>query len=79
MNEKKDYSHVYWIGGSPCSGKSTIAEMITKDYGYTYYQCDLFNEKHVNASNPSLWTEAEAFRRTTKRLNGILIYENSRE
>ncbi|WP_339294182.1 hypothetical protein MKY82_19670 [Paenibacillus sp. FSL W7-1279] len=53
MNEKKDYSHVYWIGGSPCSGKSTIAEMITKDYGYTYYQCDLFNEKHVHSCNPS--------------------------
>lgn len=53
MNEKKDYSHVYWIGGSPCSGKSTIAEMITKDYGYTYYQCDLFNEKHVDSCNPS--------------------------
>lgn len=53
MNEKKDYSHVYWIGGSPCSGKSTIADMIAKEYGYTYYQCDLFNEKHVNASDPS--------------------------
>ena len=52
MNEKKT-TPIYWIGGSPCSGKSTIAEMITKDYGYTYYQCDLFNEKHVNACKSS--------------------------
>ncbi|ETT66154.1 hypothetical protein MHI43_19085 [Paenibacillus sp. FSL H8-0457] len=53
LTEKKDYSHVYWIGGSPCSGKSTIAEKLAKDYSCTYYQCDLFNEKHVSICHPS--------------------------
>lgn len=53
LSEKKDYSHVYWIGGSPCSGKSTIAEKLARDFSCTYYQCDLFNEKHVTICHPS--------------------------
>ena len=33
-------NNVYFIGGSPCCGKSTIAEMICKQYGYQYYKAD---------------------------------------
>lgn len=37
----------YYIGGSPCSGKSTIAEMIVKEYGFEYYKIDDFLQKHM--------------------------------
>jgi len=30
----------YYIGGSPCSGKSTIAEMLVENYGFQYYKLD---------------------------------------
>lgn len=33
---------VYYIGGSPCSGKSTIAERIAETYGFAYYKLDDF-------------------------------------
>lgn len=33
---------VYYIGGSPCSGKSTIAERIVAKYGFTDYKLDDF-------------------------------------
>ena len=32
--------NIYWIGGSPCSGKSTIAELLCKEFGFDYYKCD---------------------------------------
>lgn len=32
--------NIYWIGGSPCSGKSSIAELLTEKYGFIYYKCD---------------------------------------
>lgn len=31
---------IYYIGCSPCSGKSTMAEMIAAKYGYCYYKLD---------------------------------------
>ena len=35
-------NHIYYIGGSPCCGKSTIAEKISKKYGFQYYKPDDF-------------------------------------
>lgn len=32
--------NVYILGGSPCSGKSTIAGMLQKEYGFYYYKVD---------------------------------------
>lgn len=31
---------IYWIGGSPCSGKSSITEKLAKRYGFHYYKFD---------------------------------------
>ena len=36
---------VLFIGGSPCSGKSTLAEKISRDYGACYYKADDFLEE----------------------------------
>lgn len=33
---------VYYIGGSPGSGKSTIANKLSKEYGFAYYKLDDF-------------------------------------
>ena len=31
---------IYYIGGSPCSGKSTVAEALMKQYGLAYFKVD---------------------------------------
>ena len=31
---------VYYIGGSPCSGKSTVAEALAEHYGFGYFKVD---------------------------------------
>lgn len=33
-------NNIYWLGGSPCSGKSTCAEILQKKFGLHYYKCD---------------------------------------
>lgn len=33
-------NEVYYIGGSPCSGKSTVAEQMAEDYGLLYFKID---------------------------------------
>jgi hypothetical protein len=33
-------NHVYWIGGSPCSGKSSIVDALATQHGLSRYQAD---------------------------------------
>jgi len=37
---------VLWIGGSPCSGKSTIAQRLSATFGLRIYSCDDAFERH---------------------------------
>ncbi len=37
---------VYWIGGAPCAGKSTVAQSLADRYNLHYYQCDAHFEVH---------------------------------
>ncbi|MCB9156204.1 MAG: hypothetical protein H6645_03700 [Caldilineaceae bacterium] len=37
---------VYWLGGSPCAGKSTVSEMIAEQLGWQVYHCDDWDEVH---------------------------------
>jgi hypothetical protein len=39
-------SHVMWIAGSPCSGKSTISHTITRIYVFLDYHVDALAENH---------------------------------
>ncbi len=43
---KHDLSHVYWIGGSACAGKTTIADILAKDHGFTVYHCEEHGYEH---------------------------------
>lgn len=36
------------IGGSPCSGNSTVAERISKEYGAYYFKVDDFLDEFIN-------------------------------
>jgi 2-phosphoglycerate kinase len=41
-------SEIYFIGGSPCSGKSTIAERLTEKYKFQYFRFDDFLEEYIS-------------------------------
>lgn len=44
MNILRD---IYWIGGSPCAGKTSISEMLVEKYDFTLYRCDDYLDKHI--------------------------------
>jgi len=48
----KALANVYWIGGSPCSGKSSIAEALAAAYGLQLYHADDAYVRHANAVTP---------------------------
>lgn len=43
---------IFWIGGSSCSGKSTLAKMLADKHGLQYYSCDDHFYKHVQFISP---------------------------
>lgn len=43
---KKELENVYIIGGNACAGKSTMAKMLAKKYGFTLYQMDMHYDEH---------------------------------
>jgi 2-phosphoglycerate kinase len=45
-------ANVYWIGGSPCSGKSSIANALAAAYGMQQYECDQAFYRHAKAIRP---------------------------
>jgi len=56
---------IYYIGGSPCSGKSTIAEMLAIEYGFAYYKLDDY-----------LWTYMEQAATDGKPLSTLQLAMN---
>jgi dephospho-CoA kinase len=40
-------NNIYILGGSPCCGKSTIAERLYKKYKFQYYKVDNFLDKYI--------------------------------
>ncbi len=46
------FSQAYILGGSPCSGKSTIAERLAAQYGLQYYKVDDHEEAHARRCDP---------------------------
>lgn len=45
-------AHVYWMGGAPCSGKSSISEMLTEAHGWQQYRCDDHLPRHIAEADP---------------------------
>lgn len=45
-------SHILWIGGSPCAGKSSIARLLAQQYSLQTYSCDDAYESHLKRATP---------------------------
>ena len=43
---------VYWIGGSPCAGKTTIADIIAQEHGWKVYHLDRYFETYLERAKP---------------------------
>jgi hypothetical protein len=41
-----ELTHIYWIGGSPCAGKSSLAEILATSYGFYLYHADEAYTRH---------------------------------
>jgi 2-phosphoglycerate kinase len=46
------FSQAFILGGSPCSGKSTIAEMLSSQHGFHDYKADDFESDHMSRAQP---------------------------
>ena len=49
---KKDLSQVFWIGGTACSGKTTIAGMLSQKHKLRVYHRDDHQREHLMRATP---------------------------
>lgn len=49
---KNDLSHVLWIGGTACSGKTTVARMLAQKYDLRVYHRDEHQREHLMRATP---------------------------
>ncbi|GAA1033559.1 MULTISPECIES: nucleoside monophosphate kinase [Amycolatopsis] len=57
-----DLRHVYWIGGAPGAGKSTIARRLAARYGWHHYATDDTMRAHTARTTPASAPMLHAFR-----------------
>jgi hypothetical protein len=43
--------NIFWLGGSPCAGKSSVADRLAARYGLTLYRCDDAFDRHLAQGN----------------------------
>jgi len=48
----RDISRVLWMGGAPCAGKSSIADLLAAQYGWQVYRCDDAYPVHTERATP---------------------------
>lgn len=41
-------NNIFWIGGAPCCGKSTIADMLVSEFGFKYYKVDNHLDRYLD-------------------------------
>jgi 2-phosphoglycerate kinase len=47
-----DLTHLFWLGGSPCAGKSSISEILARRFGLRVYHVDQAFEAHAPYLSP---------------------------
>jgi hypothetical protein len=52
MRQHDQQRAYFWLGGSPCAGKSSIADWLVARYGLAYYQCDQIFGAHTGRATP---------------------------
>lgn len=52
QDPRRDLSHVLWLGGSTCAGKTSVARLLAAAHGLRVYHCDDAFEDHRRRARP---------------------------
>jgi 2-phosphoglycerate kinase len=44
---------IFWLGGSACAGKTSVARLLAAEHGLTLYSCDDHFEEHRRRADPA--------------------------
>jgi adenylylsulfate kinase-like enzyme len=60
---KDQLAHILWMGGSPCSGKTSIADLLADQYSLVVYHVDEMFDEHqrrvTGEKQPHLYKRGE--------------------
>lgn len=53
IGAKEELGHVFWLGGSPCAGKSSVSELLARRFALDVYHVDDAFDRHVRSLDPA--------------------------
>lgn len=62
---ERELAHVFWLGGSPCAGKSTISGILAGRFGLDVYHLDETFEVRAQSLDPALHPALTRWRDST--------------
>jgi dephospho-CoA kinase len=60
---KRLFAQAYILGGSPCSGKSMLAQRLSQEFKLQYYKVDDYDREHAERCDPKLHPNMSRFAR----------------
>ncbi|MGN6810275.1 MAG: hypothetical protein ACTHMP_05330, partial [Thermomicrobiales bacterium] len=51
-HRRQALTHVLWLGGTPCSGKTSVTKLLAEQYAVQVYHYDRHEKTHIARSNP---------------------------
>lgn len=55
-------SHVYWIGGAPCAGKTTLTHIFAQEHGWQTYHLDRHVEDYLKRADAEQHPQLTAYK-----------------
>lgn len=53
LHQRTYWHRIYWLNGSPCAGKSTVASAVAERLGWRVYHCDDHDQAHRQRATPA--------------------------
>jgi 2-phosphoglycerate kinase len=75
---ERQLNDVFWLGGSPCAGKSSISEIVARRFGLDVYHVDQAFESHEQSFDPlnhpalAKWSETSWNQRWMKPVESLV-------
>ena len=51
--QRQRLSHVLWLGGTPCSGKSSVAQQLIAQHAVQLYHYDRYEQAYLARRDPA--------------------------
>lgn len=73
--DKYNYSHIYWLGGAPRTGKTAVSQLLADQLGLLYVQADSYARELEQRATPDKQPISYMINQLEPRARGLAVVE----